>query len=174
MLQWKGGYDDGRLGRWTSADLAEYLLDYFPRKVTADAETLDAAPECAKAFLAFMQARGSLSGEPLEVLEQALDMLAEEFKTHAQDSSRWGPAKSMFMRMQTEGVDPSQPSAIDAWMDDFNSRPREERDAIIAPAADRIAQAAGIRLPNSSRAPKGPAAQGTEGSTKAQPARLTL
>ena len=154
MLQWKGGYDDGRLARWTSADLAEYLLDYFPRKVTVDAETLDAVPECVKAFLAFMQARGSLSGEPLEVLEQAVDVLGEEFKTHAHDSSRWGLAKSMFMRMQTEGVDPSQPGAIDAWMDDFNSRPREERDAIIGPAADRMAQAAGIRLPNGSRASK--------------------
>jgi len=107
MLQWKGGYDDGRLGRWTSADLAEYLLDYFPRKVSVDAETLDAVPECVNAFLAFMQARGSLSGEPLEVLEQALDVLAEEFKTQAQDSSRWGLAKSMFTRMQTENVDPS-------------------------------------------------------------------
>ncbi len=71
----------------------------------------------------------------------------------------------MFMRMQTDGVDPSQPGAIDAWMDDFdawmddfNSRPREERDAIIGPAADRMAQAAGIRLPNGSRASK-PSAQ---------------
>ena len=154
MLQWKGGYDDGRLGRWTSADLAEYLLDYFPRKVTVDAETLDAVPECVKAFLAFMQARGSLSGEPIEVLEQALDVLGEEFKTHAQDSSRWGLAKSMFMGMQTEGVDPSQPGAIDAWMDDFNSRSREERDAIIGPAADRMAEAAGIRRPNGSRVSK--------------------
>ena len=158
MLQWKGGYDDGRLGRWTSADLAEYLLDYFPRKVTVDAETLDAVPECVKAFLAFMHARGSLSGEPLEVLEQALDVLGEEFNTQAQDSSRWGLAKSMFMRMQTKGVDPSQPSAIDAWMDDFNSRPLEERDAIIGPAADRTAQAAGIRLPTGRQAPK-PTAQ---------------
>jgi hypothetical protein len=154
MLQWKGGYDDGRLGRWTSADLAEYLLDYFPRKVTVDPETLDAVPGCVKAFLAFMQARGSLSGEPLEVLEQALDVLGEEFKTHAQDSSRWGLAKSMFMRMQTDGVDPSQPGAIDAWMDGFNSRPREDRDAVIGPAADRMAQAAGIRLPSGSRASK--------------------
>ena len=46
MLQWKGGYDDGRLGRWTQADLAEYLLDYFPRKVSVDDETLAAVPEC--------------------------------------------------------------------------------------------------------------------------------
>ncbi|MFZ0377662.1 MAG: hypothetical protein WCD11_27740 [Solirubrobacteraceae bacterium] len=154
MLQWKGGYDDGRLGRWTSADLAEYLLDYFPRKVTVDPETLDAVPECVKAFLAFMQARGSLSGEAFEVLEQALDALGKEFKTHAQDNSRWGLAKSMFMQMQTDGVDPSQPDAIDAWMGDFNSRPREERDAIIGPAADRMAETAGIRRPNGNRAPK--------------------
>jgi hypothetical protein len=154
MLQWKGCYDDGRLGRWTSADLAEYLLEYFPRKVTVDADTVEAVPECVKAFLAFMQARGSLSGEPLEVLEQALDVLGEEFRTHAQDSSRWGLAKSMFMQMQTEGVDPSQPGAIDAWMDDFNSRRCEERDAIIGPAADRMAQAVGIRRPNGSQASK--------------------
>ena len=110
------------------------------------------------------------------VLEQALDLLGEEFKTHAQDRSRWGLATSMFMRMPTEGVDPSQPSAIDACMDDFNSRPREERDAIIGPAADRVARAAGIRIPNGSRASK-PRAQrrkGAEGGTQAQPARLTL
>jgi hypothetical protein len=158
MLQWKGDYADGRLGRWRSADLAEYLLDYFPRKVTVDPETLDAVPECVRAFLAFMNARGSLSGEPFEVLEQALGVLGEEFKTHAEDSSRWGLAKSMFMQMQTEDVDPSQPDAVDAWMDDFNSRPREERDAIIGPAADRMAQAAGIHRASGSRAskPKGP------------------
>ena len=60
----------------------------------------------------------------------------------------------MFMRMQTEGVDASQPGAIDAWMDDFNSRPLEERKAIIGPAADRMAQAAGPHLPNGSRASK--------------------
>jgi hypothetical protein len=60
----------------------------------------------------------------------------------------------MFIRMQTEGVDPSQPGAIDAWVNDFNSRPREERDAIIGPPADRMAQAAGIRLPNGSRGSK--------------------
>jgi hypothetical protein len=111
-------------------------------------------PECAKAFLAFMDARGSLSGEPLEVLEQAVDVLGEEFKTHAQDKSRWGLAKSMFMRMQSEGVDPSEPGAINAWMDGFNSRPREEREAITGPAVERMAEAAGIRRPNGSRTSK--------------------
>jgi hypothetical protein len=144
MLQWKGGYDDGRLGRWTQADLAEYMLDYFPRKVSVDENTLAAVPECVRAFLGFLSARGSLSGEPLELLEHACEELADEFQQCARDSSQWGLAKSMVMQMQAEGIDPSAAGALDAWMADFNARPREQRDAIIGPAADRTARAAGL------------------------------
>ena len=154
MLQWKGSYDDGRLGRWTQEDLAEYLLDYFPRKVSVDEETLSAVPECVRAFLGFLDARGSLSGEPLEQLEQACEALRDEFHDHARDSSHWGLAKSMVMQMQAEGIDPAEPGALDAWMTDFNDRPREQRDAIIGPAADRIAHAAGLGPATGSQAPK--------------------
>jgi hypothetical protein len=142
MLQWKGGYDDGRLGRWTQADLAKYLLDYFPRKVSVDDETLDAVPECVCAFLGFLDERGSLSGEPLEHLEHAVQALRDEFHTRARDNSQWGLAKSMIMRMQAEGVDPSAPGALDAWMADFNARPRAQRDAIIDSTADHMIQSA--------------------------------
>jgi hypothetical protein len=154
MLQWKGGYDDGRLGRWTHADLAEYMLDYFPRKVSVDEETLAAVPECVRAFLGFLAARGSLSGEPLEQLEEACEELRAEFLESAQDSSHWGLAKSMVMQMQAEGIDPSAPGTLDAWMASFNARPREERDAIIGPAADRMARAAGLPLGAELRAAK--------------------
>jgi hypothetical protein len=154
MLQWKGGYDDGRLGRWTQADLAEYLLDYFPRKVSVEEETLSAVPECVRAFLGFLDARGSLSGESLEQLEQACEELCDEFHQRARDSSQWGLAKSMVRKMQAEGIDPSAPGALDAWMTDFNARPREQRDAIIGPAADRMTQAAGLRPATGSDAPK--------------------
>jgi hypothetical protein len=144
MLQWKGDYDDGRLGRWTHADLVEYMLDYFPRKVSVDEETLAAVPECIRAFLGFLAARGSLSGEPLEQLEQACEKLREEFLDSARDSSQWGPAKSMVMQMQAEGIDPSAPGALDAWVEGFNAGPRAQRDAIIGPAADRMVRAAGL------------------------------
>ncbi len=154
MLQWKGGYDDGRLGRWTQADLAEYLLDYFPRKVSVEEETLNAVPECVRAFLGFLDARGSLSGEPLEQLEQACEELCDEFHERVGDSSQWGLAKSMVMKMQAEGIDPSAPGALAAWMTDFNARPREQRDAIIGPAADRMVDAARLRPTSGSHAPK--------------------
>jgi hypothetical protein len=154
MLEWKGGYDDGRLGHWTPADLAEYLLDYFPRKVSVDQETLPAVPECVCAFLGFLDARGSLSGAPLEQLEQTCDALREDFEECARDGSRWGLAKSLVMRMQAEGIDPDAPEALDAFITDFNARPREERDAIIGPAADRLFDVAGLPDPSAAHAPK--------------------
>ena len=154
MLQWKGSYDDGRLGRWSQMNLAEYLLDYFPRKVSVEEQTLNAVPECVRAFLGFLDARGSLSGEPLEQLEQACEELSDEFHERARDSSRWGLAKSMVMKMQAEGIDPSAPGALDAWTTDFNARSQEQRDAVLGPAADRMAKAAGLRPANGSQAPK--------------------
>ena len=154
MLQWKGGYDDGHLGRWTRADVAEYLLEYFPRKVSVDKQTLAAVPDCVSAFLEFLAARGSLSGEPLEQLEAACESLRDEFQERAGDSAHWGLAKSMVMQMQAEGIDPSAVGALDAWMADFNARPREQRDAIIGPAADRMGRAAGLPSAAEARAPK--------------------
>jgi hypothetical protein len=154
MLQWKGDYDDGRLGHWNREDLAEFLLAYFPRKVTVEEQTVDAVPECVSAFLGFLDARGSLSGEPLEALMQACEDLRDEFHERACDSSAWGPAKSMVMEMIAEGLDPSEPGALENWMADFNERPRDQRDAIIGPATDRMIGAAGPALGATPHAPK--------------------
>src|SRR3954452_12198530 len=159
MLQCKGGYDDGRLGRWTQADLAGFLLDYFPRKVSVDDETLDAVPECVCAFLGFLDERGSLSGEPLEHLEHAVQALRDEFHTRARDNSHWGLAKSMIMQMHAEGLDPSAPGALDAWMADFNARPRTQRDQVIGSAADHIIQSAQLPPVVRPHAPKQQRAQ---------------
>jgi hypothetical protein len=154
MLQWKGGDQDGRLGRWARANLSEYLLDYFPRKVSVHDDTLAAVPDCVRAFLGFLDERGSLTGEPLEQLEHALDELRDEFHRRARDSSHWGIAKSMIMQMTAEGLDPGAPGALDTWIADFNARPAQQRDQIIGPAADRMAHAAGLRPTGGPPAPK--------------------
>jgi hypothetical protein len=138
MLEWKGGYSDGYLGRWTSADLAEFLLDYFPRKVSVHEETHSDVVDCVIAFLRFLDQRESLSGEPVEVLEETCDELRDEFRTRTADPSSWGLAKSMVMQMFAEGIDPSDPDAFQRWMTDFNERPRTERDAIIGDPAERM------------------------------------
>ncbi len=138
MLEWKGGYGDGHLGRWTRVDLAEFLLDYFPRKVSVHAETVADVVDCVISFLRFLDRRESLSGEPLDVLEEGCDELREEFLAAEADPGSWGLAKSMFMRMYAEGVDPEDAAAVEGWIADFNERPRAERDAVIGGAADRM------------------------------------
>jgi hypothetical protein len=142
MLQYKRDYADGRLCHWTRADLAEYLLDHFPRKISVKEDTLPAVPDCACAFLEFLHTQGSLSGEPLDQLEQACHALRGEFLERARDQSRWGMAKSLVMQMLAEGVDPSEPGAMDAWMADFNARLPGQRTAIVGPATDRMIHAA--------------------------------
>jgi hypothetical protein len=123
MLEWKGNYGDGHLGHWARADLADFLLEYFPRKVMVDEERLAAVPECALGFLHFLASRGSLSGEALEWLEDALDVLRDEFEERARDRSNWGFAKLMMLQMQSDGADRTSTEAVEAWMADFNARP---------------------------------------------------
>lgn len=136
LLHWKWGYADGRLGTWTRADIAEYLLDYMPRKVSADEETIAAAPGCLAIFVRFLDARGSLAGDPLEELLAEVERLSEQVVEVARDPSNWGLAKSLVSQMEAEGVDPAAEGALDAWMEDFNARPREERDRIVGPALE--------------------------------------
>lgn len=84
MLDWKGGYADGYLGRWTRIDLAEFLLEWFPRKVSVQEEMLGDVVDCAIAFLRFLDDRDSLSGEPLDVLEEACDRMLAGGRSGAQ------------------------------------------------------------------------------------------
>jgi hypothetical protein len=134
LLQWKWGYADGRLGTWRCADVAEYMLDYAPRKLPSDDETLAEAPRCISAFLSFLAARGSLAGDPLDELIVAVERLGPRFAEAARDRSNWGPAKSLISQMQAEGVELTDQEALDAWLEDFNARPQAERERVLGPA----------------------------------------
>jgi hypothetical protein len=85
MLHWKHGYRDGRLGQWTRADLEEYLLDHFPRKLSADHDLIACTPDCVAAFLSFLDQRELLTGDPLAELESACGELRGRFERAARD-----------------------------------------------------------------------------------------
>jgi hypothetical protein len=131
MLHWKHGYGDGRLGDWTCADVEEYLLDHYPRKLSADDDLIACTPECVVAFLGFLDERDLLTGDPPAELESACRRLGPRFERAARDRRRWGPAKAITTQMLAEGVDLGDQSAVDTWMDEFNARPRAERDRVL-------------------------------------------
>jgi len=93
MLEWKAIYGDGRLGHWTRDDIGRYLLDHFPRKVSADRQLRRDTPTCVRDFVYFMSDRGTLAGDELDVLADAGDELFDEFLAANKDRRNWGLAK---------------------------------------------------------------------------------
>lgn len=47
------------------------------------------------------------------------------------DETRFGPAKSMVAAMLGAGIDLGDPGAVSGWIEAFNGRPLEERDALL-------------------------------------------
>jgi hypothetical protein len=97
MLEWKAVYGDGRLGHWTRDDIGEYLLDHFPRKISADRQLERDTPTCVRDFVYFMSDRGTLAGDELDVLADAGDELFDEFLAANGDHRNWGLAKRMLL-----------------------------------------------------------------------------
>lgn len=97
MLEWKAIYADGCLDRWTVPDIHGYMLDHFPRKVSADRHLLGATPACVRDLMYFLADRGSLRGEDPNLLGDAADELFERFVEANRDRRNWGFAKRTFM-----------------------------------------------------------------------------
>jgi len=95
MLEWKAIYGDGRLGHWTVGDIHAYLLEHFPRKVSADRRLLGDTPTCVRDFVYFMSDRGTLAGEDSGVLADAAEEVFDEFLAANRDRRNWGLAKQM-------------------------------------------------------------------------------
>jgi hypothetical protein len=95
MLEWKAIYGGGRLDQWTVGDIHTYLLEHFPRKLSADRQLLRDTPTCVRDFVYFMSDRGTPAGEDNELLADAAEDVFDEFLAANRDRSNWGLAKQM-------------------------------------------------------------------------------
>jgi hypothetical protein len=105
MLGYKAHYSDGLLGDWPLEELAEFMLEFWPRKVTADHDAELGAPASITRFLGFLDARDSLSGASRKRLARAVSELLEPFVDACVDPANWGLAKSTVMRAASTGID---------------------------------------------------------------------
>jgi len=133
LLEWKLEHGDGELGRWRASDLRAFLLEFHPRQGDADEETLAGVPPSLIAFLAFLEEHGLLDGSASRLAAE-IRRLVPEFERRCRDPRQWGPAKALVAQMRAEGVEPTDQAALDAWLADFNARPRAERDRVLGAA----------------------------------------
>lgn len=140
-LEWKWSYGDGDLGWWRTEHLADFLLEWCPRKLSVPADECLSIPESLADFVTFLDAAGLLAkgSSPVAALERATEDLTEEFLEAMDDPSQFGMAKSLFASFDLDGVDLDDPAQLRALVDEFNARPLDERrqvipDRVMAPA----------------------------------------
>lgn len=138
LLHLKRSWLDGRPTTWRVDDLRVILLEAFPRKVTLDPEDVDTLIPTVRAFLRWLhETRGLSGGDPLPRLLHALDGMAPEVHQAVQDPTRFGPAKSIAAMLGQAGIELDDQVGVQAFIDEFNARPQEERTALLPLPGDR-------------------------------------
>jgi hypothetical protein len=128
MLDYKAGYSDGLLGDWTLAELMDFMLEFWPRKVAADEDTEIGAPVSIVRFLAFLDDRGSLSGSSRKRLIRAAGDLVEPFLDACYDETNWGPAKSLVKNAEVSGIDIHDQAALRDYLTTIGPARNPTRD----------------------------------------------
>lgn len=137
MGDFRAVYLDEDIAGWKPRELDEFLLDWVPNRVGLTEREVGEFPQAVADALAFLAATDRLSERQAAALSARVRRQAGEFASAMADPSSGGPAKALFAAMTAEGVELGDREAMQAWLDDFNSRPSEERDRILGPALPR-------------------------------------
>jgi hypothetical protein len=102
--------------RWSPAAVELFLLDYVPRKLTAESANLVRMPDVLRAWVAWAAGRTGLLDRLVGETLAMIDNVEDEYRQAIDDESRWGPAKWIAMRMLAAGVDLSDVDSANAWL----------------------------------------------------------
>ncbi len=125
----------GAPGQWTPADVVEVLFSTFPAKIMWEPDELAELPDAAAEFLRFLADRFPLMADEYEALAEGVACSAAQFVSVMSDENNWGLGKRMWSTAEAEGVALGDQASMDAWMEEFNQRPRFERDQVLGPSA---------------------------------------
>jgi hypothetical protein len=127
-------------GAWTDEELDAFLLSFVPRKMMTSEEDRARMPASLAEMFAFLGERGDVIPPAAEKLARRAAALSGTFARRAGDPTRQGPSGALVAAMAAEGVDLSDPDAMQTWIAGFNARPFEERDAILGMSLPAIVE----------------------------------
>ena len=107
---------DGRPDGLAPRHVSRYMLDYFPRKVSADAPTARRVPEILDRYFEWLGSKGLASEADAARLRARVERLRDDFLSIAADPANFGPAKSVVLAMHAAGVDFSNPAAVESFI----------------------------------------------------------
>ena len=121
LLNFKVNYGNGETDGWSAGLVEEYLIDYFPQKVSADDDLVNRTPEVLAAFFSWMRESGRLSKRLEEAIQKRIKSKTKAFALAARDPSNFGMAKSFFTQMSDAGVDISDASEVNGYIKGYNA-----------------------------------------------------
>lgn len=150
LLNWKIDYGDGCLDVWTVAEVNEFVLSWYPRKVSAPPSwARSMVREVSEAFV-FLGERGLLASgsDAPRALAKHTTTLAHECEQRMGDPSNFGMAKSMLSGMGVDFEDDLSELDLESLMDGFNSLPFEQRGELLGLPEDPTTTMGPILMPS--------------------------
>jgi hypothetical protein len=103
--------------RWSPAVAGLFLLDWVHRRAVLDMDDAAMLPRVARAWSAYASRRRDLPNAAAEQTEAAVEEMIPEFARLYATGERRSAATAAVAQLISEGVDPNDPAAIDAWIE---------------------------------------------------------
>ena len=106
--------------RFSPVMVEVFSLDWAPRRIAADGDTLALLPDVLVAWIRFAGRRRGIPADAIEEAVTAVHVHQRDMIDLARDPASWGPAKTMAMTIIERGIDVTDPEAVEAFVDDVN------------------------------------------------------
>jgi hypothetical protein len=110
-------FEDVNPLRWSPAVVGLFLLDWVHRRAVLDETDAAMLPRVLRAWVGFAARRRRLPETAAAQSIEAVDELAGEFARLYASGERRSPATAAVARLIAEGVDPNDPTALNAWLE---------------------------------------------------------
>ena len=103
--------------RWSPAVAGLFLLDWVHRRAVLDMDDAAMLPRVTRAWSAYAIRRRGLPDAAAEQVDAVVEEMIPEFARLYATGERRSPATAAVAQLISEGVDPNDSEAIDAWID---------------------------------------------------------
>jgi hypothetical protein len=103
--------------RWSPAVAGLFLLDWVHRRAVLDMDDAAMLPRVTRAWSAYALRRRDLPEAATEQTDQVVEDMIPEFARLYATGEKRSPATAAVAQLISEGVDPNDADAIDAWLD---------------------------------------------------------
>ena len=113
-------YGAGDPLRWSPIAVEILLGDWLPRKAILEPDEIQHLPDVLRRFVRFTAHRKGLSDREFAETIEAVDRFAPAFTEAMADEGRAGPAKEIALALRAAGIDLTDESAVQRWIDERN------------------------------------------------------